>query len=155
MQRPLRLGHAARGRCHVAVWPPKCSETLTATMTLVRLFVDRTGRLSGLHCSATFIGGKKSQWVGSIFDCEYKGKLATPQRSCYFFFFFFPPSAFFGWPFPWCVKVSFYADRNENGTLALPLTPSLYMPPFHWVGPTNLNYGKTKNKGFIVQYVRL
>lgn len=25
----------------------------------------------------------------------------------------------------------------------------------HWVGMTNLNYGKTKNKGFIVQYVPL
>lgn len=79
-----------------------------------------------------------------------KGKLETPQRSCcyyfcfvFFLFFFFKP-AFFGWPFPWCVKVSFYADHNENGTLALPLTPSLYLPPCHWVGLTNLNYGKTK-----------
>lgn len=36
-------------------------------------------------------GEKKSQWVGSIFDREYKGKLATPQRSCYFFFLFFFP----------------------------------------------------------------
>lgn len=25
----------------------------------------------------------------------------------------------------------------------------------HWVGMTNLKYGKTKNKGFIVQYVPL
>lgn len=40
--------------------------------------------------------------------------------------------------------MSFYADHNENGTLALPLTPSLYLPPFHGVGLTNLNYGKTK-----------
>lgn len=59
-----------------------------------------------------------------------------------FVFFFF--SAFFAWPFPWCVKVSFYADHNENGTLALPLIPSLYLPPLHWVGMTNLNYGQTK-----------
>lgn len=82
-----------------------------------------------------------------------KGKLATPHRSCcYFFLSFLFKLAFFGWPIPWCVKVSFYTDHNENGTLALPLTPSLYLPPFHWVGLTNLNFGKTKNKGFIVQY---
>lgn len=80
-----------------------------------------------------------------------KGKLATPQRSCcycfgfqFFFLFFFLKSAFFGWPFPWCVKVNFYAVHNENGTLALPLTPSLCLPPLQWVGMTNLNYGKTK-----------
>lgn len=74
---------------------PKYSETVMMMMitivTAVPLFMASIHSLSGLHCSATFI---KSQWVRSIYDCEYKGKLATPQRSCCGFLFCF--SAFFG-----------------------------------------------------------
>lgn len=61
---PLRPGHTARGPCHVAVPPPpKCSETVMMVMMIVMmtatpLFMVSTHRLSGLHCSATFI--KKS-----------------------------------------------------------------------------------------------
>lgn len=47
---------------------PKCSETvmvMTAMIAMAPLFTASTHRLSGLHCSATFI---KSQW--SIYDCE-------------------------------------------------------------------------------------
>lgn len=59
---PLRLGHAARGPCHVAVSPhSKCSETVMVMMAMIvmmaamPLFMASTHRLSGLHCSATFI----------------------------------------------------------------------------------------------------
>lgn len=84
-----------------------------------------------------------------------------PQRSCCLlfsifslgpFFFFFLKSAFFGWSFPWCVKVNFYTVHNENGTLALPLTPSLCLPPFAMGGNDKLELWKGKKiKGFIVQ----
>lgn len=77
-----------------------------------------------------------------------KGKLVTPQRSCcYFLIFSFSFSVGLLWmAIPLVCKSGFYADHNENGTLALPLTPSLYLPPFRGVGPMNLNYEKTRNK---------
>lgn len=54
------------------------------------------------------------------------------------------------------LKVNFYTVHNENGTLALPLTPSLCLPPFAIGGNDKLELWKGKKiKGFIVQYVLL
>lgn len=63
-----------------------------------------------------------------------KGNLVPPQGSCCYFFFFL--LAIF-----WCKCVW---NTNKNGTLALPLHPSLCAPPPHWVELTNLNYIKDK-----------
>lgn len=52
--------------------------------------------------------------------------------------------------------MNFYTVHNENGTLALPLTPSLCLPPFAMGGNDKLELWKGKKiKGFIVQYVQL
>ncbi len=75
MQSPFALGAQQEA---LAMWQfphSKCSETVMmmmvvvtiAMMTAMPLLMASTHRLSGLHCSATFI---KSQWVRSIYDCE-------------------------------------------------------------------------------------
>lgn len=74
-------------------------------VTAVPLFMASIHSLSGLHCSATFI---KSQSVRSISDCEYKGKLTTPQRSCCLFVFFL-------FQLSLVCQSQFYADRSKNG----------------------------------------
>lgn len=52
--------------------------------------------------------------------------------------------------------MNFYTVHNENGTLALPLTPSLCLPPFAMGGNDKLELWKGKKiKSFIVQYDHL
>lgn len=52
--------------------------------------------------------------------------------------------------------MNFYTVHNENGTLALPLTPSLCLPPFAMGGNDKLEIWKGKKiKSFIVQYDHL
>lgn len=88
-------------------------------------------------------------------------KLATPQRSCclvhcFFFFLFnlllFVQLASFEGPFPWCVNRVLRWSQWEWNTCSTSYSFTLF-DTFYWVGLTNLKYGKTKNKGFIVLYM--